>query len=268
MSEKELQQFIVQVTGEAGEYLRNHFYTFKNVIDHDSGARLTNSDVELAEIIHKRITHAYPDHRVVVVGDHTDVPSAEYVWIIDPLEGSNHFLRNIPMYTFNIALQKNGETVAAAVSIPQTNQLFYAFKGMGAYLNGLQTRVSGETDVAKAYVFAELPESKFRDQPNSGNGFDARFGVVKSLAQNVGQLEILRVGSFGLCLVAAGSFDAYVDLSGSSQALSQEAPLLIVREAGGEVVELEKSQNGFTSIMVANKALSEKLSGIINSKKL
>ena len=267
MVEKELQQFIVQVAGEAGEYLRNHFYTFKNVIDHDSGARLTNSDVELAGIIRKRITRVYPDHRVIIVGDHMDASAAEYTWIVDPLEGSNHFLRNIPMYTFNIALQKNGETIAAAVGIPQTNQLLYAFKGTGAYLNGLRTYVSGETDVAKAYVFVELPESKFRNQPNNGHGFDTRFAVVKSLAQNVGQLEILRVGSFGLCLVAAGSFDAYVDLSGSSQALSQQAALLIVREAGGEIVELEKPQNGFTSIMVANKILSESLGGIINSRK-
>jgi len=103
MVEKELQQFIVQVAGEAGEYLRNHFYTFKNTIEHDSGARLTNSDVELAEIIRKRITRAYPDHRVIVVGDRTDAASAEYTWVVDPLEGSSHFLRNIPMYTFNIA---------------------------------------------------------------------------------------------------------------------------------------------------------------------
>ncbi len=257
--DKELKQFIIQLAAEAGEYLRNHFYTFKNVIEHDSGTLITNIDLELAEILTKRISRAYPDHQVIVQGDNQK-PKLPYVWLVDPLEGSSHFSRNIPIYTVNIALQKNGETIMGAVNHSQTHQLFFAQTGGGAYLNGIKIKTSDQADLKKAYIFVELPEEKF----NQAQDFDLKMKQMTALVKNCKQVETFRIGSFGQCLVATGSFDAYVDLSGTSQALSQAASQLIVKEAGGEIIDLQQPHDGFVQIMATNGKLSNQLKEIIN----
>ncbi|MDX9893529.1 MAG: inositol monophosphatase [Patescibacteria group bacterium] len=259
MSEIALKQFIVQVSAETGEYLRNHFYTFKNVIEHDSGNLVTNIDLELAEILHRRISRQYPDHQVIIQGDNAK-PTKDYVWLIDPLEGSSHFSRDIPVYTTNIALQHNGQTILGTVNAAQTNQLFFAQYGEGAYLNGIRIKVSDQVDLAKAFVFVELPEKKFDNQPD----FDQKMELVTQLVKQCRQIETFRIGSFGQCLVASGAFDAYLDFSGTSQALSHAASLLIVREAGGETVDLAALQDGFIQIMATNKQLTDKLKFILN----
>ena len=77
-------------------------------------------------------------------------------------------------------------------------------------------------------------------------------------------METFRIGSFGQCLVASGSFDAYVDLSGTSQALSQAAAQLIIQEAGGELINLAEDNNGFVQVMATNNKLTKKLAAVIN----
>ncbi|NUM25594.1 MAG: hypothetical protein HUU49_03125 [Candidatus Buchananbacteria bacterium] len=259
METKEFKQFIIQVSAEAGEYLRNHFYTFKNVIEHDAGNLVTNIDLELAEIIRTRILKSYPDHQVIVEGDAAE-PSAEYVWLVDPLEGSSHFSRNIPIYTVNIALQHRGKTIMGAVNHPQTHQLFFALRGEGAYLNGIKINVSSQQDAALAYVFVELPEKKFNQNPD----FEKSMKQVTNLVKHCRQVETFRIGSFGQCLVASGSFDAYVDLSSTSQSLSQAAAQLILKEAGGELIDLGTNGKGFVQVMATNANLTNNLQKIIN----
>ncbi|OGF26697.1 hypothetical protein A2477_03180 [Candidatus Falkowbacteria bacterium RIFOXYC2_FULL_47_12] len=242
--------------------MRNRFYTFKNVIAADTGATFTNVDVELAEILRRRIAETYPEHGIVIQGEAKNSSNREYCWYIDPLDGSGHFLRNIPVYTVNIAVRHNGETILAAVNHPQTHQLFFAEQGAGAFLNGLKIHVSAQHTLADAFVFLELPEKKFTAQL-SGQTFAERMSIVQKLAENVRQLETFRIGAFGQCLVASGAFDAYVDLSGSSQAVSQFASALIVREAGGEIVHIAKPQNGFVQTMMANAALMPMLQKLL-----
>lgn len=259
MKDKELKQFIIQISAEAGEYLRNHFYTFKNVIEHGSGNLITNIDVELTEILRKRISQQYPNHQIIFDGESIK-PEAEYVWLVDPLEGSSHFSRNIPVYTVNIALQKSGQTMMATVNHPQTHQLFFAEIGQGAYLNGIKIKTSDQKVLASSYIFVELPEKKFDQHPD----FDAKMKQVTNLVKNCKQVETFRIGSFGQCLVASGSFDAYVDLSGTSQSLSQAAAQLILKEAGGEIVDLGQTNNDFIQIMATNSLLTKELNKIIN----
>lgn len=262
MNNETLKQFIMQLSAEAGEFLRNHFYTFKNVVERERGGVLTNIDVELSEIIKRRIAVAYPDHQVVIDGDELQ-PRAEFVWLVDPLEGSSHFSRNIPIYTVNIALQQNSETILSTVNHPESHQLFFAQRGSGAYLNGIRIGVSNQNDVSQAFIFVELPEEKFKDQP-LGRTFEQRMAIFSQLVQQASQIETFRIGSFGQCLVATGAFDAYVDLSSTSRSLSQAAAQLIIGEAGGELFELEPSHNGFVQVAAANPQLLTALKSIIH----
>lgn len=262
METKKLKQFVIQLSAEAGEYLRNHFYTLKNVVEHESGRLVTNVDIELAKIISQRIADQFSDHDIVIQGgSHLPIKS-EFVWYIDPLEGRSHSARNIPVYTVNLALQHQGETILAAVNHSQTHQLFFAEKGAGAYLNGIEISVSPQADLAKAFIFIELPERKFNNQLADETTFDQRMKIVSELVKKAGQVETFRIGSFGQCLVAAGSFDAYIDLSGSSQKTSQLASHLILKEAGAVIVSLKDAKDGFVQIMATNNQLSQALEWI------
>src|SRR3989338_6085952 len=233
-----LKQFLLQISAEAGEFLRNHFYTFKNVFQQDIGSYVTNVDLELEDILARRLRQTYPEYQLAFVGHDTPASNAEYVWIIDALDGSSHFARNIPIYTCNLALQHRGKTVMAAVNAPETRQLFFAQTGKGAQLNGLDIQVSGQDKLDQAFVYVELPERKFAKQADVSGQVEQGMRALRALIAQTAQVETFRLGAIGQCLVAAGSFDAYVDLSGSSQALSQAAGQLIVRESGGEIINL------------------------------
>ncbi|MAF24971.1 hypothetical protein CL634_05285 [bacterium] len=254
MENVEIKQFILQLSAEAGEFLRNHFYTYKNVYQADVGAYVTNIDLELEETMRRRIKEKFPEHEVVIVGG-KDNPSEVGAnrWVIDPLDGSSHFARGVPIYTTTIAFQKDGQTKYAAVNHPQTNQLYFAEQGKGAKLNGTSIKVSKTNKLAKSYVYLELPEKKFADQP-SGE-FKKSMSKVDELIASAGQVETFRIGSAGMCLVASGSFDAYVDMSGSSTALGQLAASFILREAGGEITDLKPADNGFVQVVGTNGKL-------------
>jgi len=265
MTSKLVRQSILQFSSEAGEYLRSHFYTFKNVFHSDIGSVVTNIDIELTDILVRRVKEIFPDHGIIVHGGESINESADCRWIIDPLDGSSHFSRNIPIYTVNIAFQQAGQTIFGAVNHPQTHQLFFAEKGNGAYLNGINIEVSDQANLAKAFIFVELPERKFSYQPDVAQNFNQNMAVANQLIQQAGQVESFRIGAFGQCLVAAGSFDAYVDLSGSSQALSQAASTLIVQEAGGEVIDIKEPKDGFVQFMVTNRHLTQTLKDLVLS---
>jgi len=266
MEKTDIRNFIIQLGAEAGEYLRNHFYTFKNVVQRDVGGLATNVELELEAIVRRRLQQQFPLHGLVLVGQERMTKSQlDWLWVVDALDGSQHFSRGNPIYSFNVAAQYKGETVFGVINQPQTHQLFFAEAGQGAFLNGIKTVVSAQTDLDKAYIYVELPEQS-EPKPGAINNFEQSVTIINQLIQHTAQVETFRVGAYGQCLVAAGCFDAYVDLSGSSQKLAQAASLLIAREAGADIIELTPENNGKIQVMVTNnkltKAMKEILAGV------
>lgn len=259
----ELEHFLLKLSAEAGDYLRSYFHSFRNVYHKDFKDLASNVDFEVERLIIERIVSHYKDHGIFSEEAGAINPKAEYQWIIDPIDGSAHFVRNIPIYSINIALAKNGETIAAAVNHPTTSQLFFAAKDKGAMLNGLPIHVSNTKDLSDAFVFVELPEQKFADQPSITGDFSARMRIVEELVRSSAQVETYRIGAFGQCLVALGAFDAYVDLSGSTKKWDEAASLFIAEEAGAEVVDLEKRQGDNMRVMVTNSKITDSLKTII-----
>jgi len=258
-----IKQHMLQLSSEAGEYLRHHFYTYKNVFKKQEGGLVTNIDLELEANLVKRIKHKFPDHGIIVHSSKTVNPDAESIWIVDALDGSSHFSRNIPIFTTTLAFQHKGETLMSSVNSPQTKELFFAEKGKGAYLNGIEIKVSEQDDLEKSFVYVELPEDKFLDQEDIGLRYGKYMAIFKDLAIKCEQVESFRIGTFGMCLVASGAFDAYVDLSGSSQKTAQAASRLIVEEAGGEVADLDEPRDEFVRVMACNPRLRGGLAGIV-----
>lgn len=262
-SSDELKHFILKLSADAGDFLRSHFHSFRNVYHKDFKDLASNVDIEVEHLIISRIREHFPSHGIFSEEAGKSNADAEYLWIIDPIDGSAHFVRNIPIYSINIAVQHRGKTVAAAVNLPTTRQLFFALAGSGATLNGLPIRVSSTAALEDAYVFVEFPEQKFATQPSIKENFSHRMKAVEKLVATCAQVETFRIGAVGQCLLASGAFDAYVDLSGSTRKWDQAASLLIAREAGAEIVDLEPPNADTLRVMVTNGKLSKELREMI-----
>jgi myo-inositol-1(or 4)-monophosphatase len=159
-------------------------------------------------------------------------------WIVDPLDGTTNFLHAMPHFAINVALERDGEVVAAVTYNPVTHDLFRAERGRGAFHNDKRLRVSARSRLDEAVIATGIPFL--------GHGGHARF--LKELHQ-VGQrvAGVRRFGSAALDLawVAAGRFDAYWERDLGAWDLA--AGILIVREAGGTVTTVDGGDEMLTS---------------------
>jgi len=161
-----------------------------------------------------------------------------HTWIVDPLDGTTNFLHAIPHFAINIALQREGAIVAAVTYNPISNELFWAEKGKGCYVNDKRLRVAARTRLDETVIATGIPYL--------GHGQHARF--LKELHQ-IGQrvAGIRRFGSAALDLayVAAGRYDGYWERD--LKAWDIAAGLLLVTEAGGKVTDADGGEEMLTT---------------------
>jgi len=180
-------------------------------------------------------------------------------WIVDPLDGTTNFLHGMPHWAISIALEHKGEIVSAVVYDPAKDEMFWAEKGAGAWLNdNRRLRVSGRRSMAEAVFATGVP-----------------FGAKKTLPAMLADLARLMpacagvrrwgAASLDLAFVAAGRFDGYWERE--LQAWDIAAGLLLVKEAGGLVGPVREGDDilGNGSILCANEPLFEGLAKIIRN---
>lgn len=153
-------------------------------------------------------------------------PSAERLWVVDPIDGTLNFSRSIPFYCVAIAYVEDGRARAAAIHSPRTRETFVAHEGGGASLNGLPVAVSGTRRVAQALVATSL---QFRGvtRPRS------RFVMLN---EHCARIRMLGAAALEIAYVAAGRVDLFVH--GALSPWDIAAGGLIAREAGAAVVSL------------------------------
>jgi myo-inositol-1(or 4)-monophosphatase len=152
-----------------------------------------------------------------------------YRWVIDPLDGTTNFLHGIPHFAISIAFEKEGEVLAGVVFDPIHDELFWAEKGKGAYVNDRRLRVAARRELRDCVIATGITHMG-RPEPE-------RF--IKELADLMGQVAgVRRFGSAALDLayVAAGRYDGYWERN--IKAWDMAAGLLLVKEAGGVVSDL------------------------------
>ncbi len=191
---------------------------------------VTDVDVASEQAIVETLLKAYPDH--AILGEESGASrnlndDSEYVWIIDPIDGTTNFLHGYPNYCISIALQHKGVITQAVIYDPVRNDLFTATKGAGAYLNDKRIRVKNHDRIGKALIAA-------------GHGADPR-----ALAEYLRMYEVMASrcqgirssGSAALELanVAAGRVDGFFEKGLKIWDIA--AGSLLVTEAGGIVGE-------------------------------
>lgn len=156
-------------------------------------------------------------------------------WIVDPLDGTTNFLHGLPHWAISIALEQQGEMVAAVVYDPAKEELFTAERGGGAYLNDRRIRVSRRNEMGNSLIGCGLP---VQDWKGRKLGFARQLEKVSDVAAGVRRLG---AAALDLAYVAAGRQDAWWEYGCKPWDIA--AGLLLVKEAGGRFGRMEGEED-------------------------
>ena len=187
---------------------------------------VTEVDHASERVIIDTLLEAYPGHGILAEesGRARGAKDSEHVWIIDPLDGTTNFIHGLPTYAVSIALAVRGQVQQAVVYDPARNDLFYASKGRGAYLNDRRLRVSRRTRLAESLVGTGFPFRK-------GDNFKHYLKIFETVMQSCAGLRRPGAAALDLCYVAAGWYDGFFETG--LQPWDVAAGSLMVSEAGG-----------------------------------
>jgi myo-inositol-1(or 4)-monophosphatase len=218
-----------QIVRDAGRKARDMLH-HAHVLRHKAyGDFVTDGDAAVEEDVISALRKHFPDHGFDSEERDKENAGAEYVWILDPIDGTKYYAKDVPLYSVSLALRRRDQLVLGIVYMPEMDRMYSAEKGRGATLNGQPIHCSSETQLQNAHLCLEIPS---RDVPEADRGL--AFDRLASLVQNAYRVRVLGVASVGLCFCAAGGFDAYANLGSIWKRCDNAAGELILREAGGE----------------------------------
>ena len=221
------------------------------------GDFVSTADLRAERILKTELMRARPGYALLFEeGGATEGTDPHHRWIVDPLDGTTNFLHGIPHFAISIALERDGEIVAGLVYEPTRDEMFWAEKGAGAYLNDRRLRVSARRHLGEALIATGIPFGGRGDQA-------AYLATLVRVAAATSGLRRLGAAALDLAYVAAGRDDGYWECGLSPWDIA--AGLLLVREAGGFVSDLAGGQEMMTSgdVLVANGHLHLPLAALI-----
>jgi myo-inositol-1(or 4)-monophosphatase len=187
---------------------------------------VTEVDQAAERAIIEVLLTAYPGHGILAEesGREHGAKDSDYLWIIDPLDGTTNFIHGFPVYAVSIALAFKGQVQQAVVYDPSRNDLFYASKGRGAFLNDKRLRVSKRIRMSESLIGTGFPFRK-------GDNFKRYVQMFEAVMQNCAGLRRPGAAALDLCYVAAGYYDGFFETG--LQPWDAAAGSLMITEAGG-----------------------------------
>jgi len=255
---------MIKAARRAGKSLVKDFREVENlqVSTKGPGDFVTKADREAERLIKEDLMGARPTYGWL--GEETgETAGADPTrrWIVDPLDGTTNFLHGMPHWAISIALEHKGEIVSAVVYDPAKDEMFWAEKGAGAWLNdNRRLRVSGRRSMSEA-VFSH--GRSVRRQENPARHIGGSGPADAGLCRGCRRLGV--AASLDLAYVAAGRFDGYWERE--LQAWDFAAGMLLVKEAGGMVGPVRDGDDifGRGAILCANEPLFEGFARIIRN---
>jgi myo-inositol-1(or 4)-monophosphatase len=196
---------------------------------------VTQVDQAAEEAIIDVVRNAYPEHGFLAEESGASGADAEFVWIIDPLDGTTNFIHGFPQYCVSIGIQHRGALAHAVIYDPVRNELFTASKGRGAYLNDRRIRVTTLTRLGDALVGTGFPFKEL-------DRLDLYTRQLQTMMKTCAGVRRAGAAALDLAYVACGRLDAFWELGLAPWDMA--AGVLLIQEAGGLVGDL-KGDQGF-----------------------
>lgn len=228
---------MLNIAVKAARRAGNLIYRSADKIDHLTITKKSHADfvseVDRAaeQTIIQTLLEAYPNHAILAEESGAQGDS-EFVWIIDPLDGTTNFLHGFPQFSVSIALQHKGIITQAVVYDPVRNELFTATRGSGAFLNDKRLRVTKRLHLADSLIGTGFPYTKFEHM-------NAYLGIFKDLIQQTAGLRRPGSAALDLAWMAAGRYDGFFETG--LHVWDIAAGTLLITEAGGMISDLHGS---------------------------
>lgn len=222
---------------------------------------VTSADTRTERILIEELSKARPGYGFLgEEGGIVEGKDKSHRFIIDPIDGTTNFMHGVPHFAISIALEREGQLVAGVLYNPVTDDLYTAEKGHGAYHNNKRLRVAGRKELGPCLLATGFP---FKGRP----GHEQSLAEIETMMGLTAGIRRFGTASLDLAYVAAGRFDGFWERG--IQAWDMAAGILLVREAGGMVADLDGGTDMLTkgSILVANEYLQPQLLKLLKAVK-
>ena len=197
---------------------------------------VTNADIKAEKIIIEELMKAKKNYSIISEEDGSKINSdSENVWIIDPIDGTSNFLHGIPHFAISIALKSNNEIISGLIYDPIKDEMFYAEKNSGAFFNNQRIKVSKKKEIEDC-LFATGGKEKV---------------ISDFITRKTGSAAL------DMAYVAAGRYDGY--FQNNLNLWDVAAGIIIVKEAGGIVNEINLSNHNNIKIIASSSRINEKM---------
>ena len=197
---------------------------------------VSNADTNAEKIIIEELMKAKKNYSIISEEDGSKINSdSENVWIIDPIDGTSNFLHGIPHFAISIALKSNNEIISGLIYDPIKDEMFYAEKNSGAFFNNQRIKVSKKKEIENC-LFATGGKEKV---------------ISDFITRKTGSAAL------DMAYVAAGRYDGY--FQNNLNLWDVAAGIIIIKEAGGIVNEINLSINNNIKIIASSSRINEKM---------
>jgi len=251
---------IIRITREAGEIVREGFGKNFSIETKGSLTNLvTEYDKRSESTIINFIKKEFPSHSVLAEESGNHNSGSEYLWVIDPLDGTTNFAHGLPIFSISIGVQKNGKTIYGVVYDVMRDALYTSEFGSGSFCNGRKLSVSQNSNIRKSVLVTGFP---YNIAENPNHAFEHFIAFLKHAR------AVRRLGSAAIdfCYTAEGVFDGFWEVF--LHPWDMCAGKLIVEEAGGLVTDFNGNEINIFSkqILATNKLIHENMITILNEK--
>jgi histidinol-phosphatase len=249
--------FALDIARKAGEVAAEYFRNRTTGTMKSDNTPVTIADQKCERMIREALAQSFPDDEILgeEEGESATKATNKRKWIIDPIDGTYNFTRQVPVWSLLLALEEDGEIILGIVNAPSMGEMYWAEKGGGAFRNGEPTRVS---------TIATLAESQFEfGAPNrlaSDGYWDALRKICEQTYRQRGFGDYLNFGH-----VFEGKAEAAIEIGVKAWDI---APMkIIVEEAGGRYTDLEGGSSIYKGgCLVSNGLVHEDLLKILHSR--
>jgi len=255
---------MIRAAFAAAKFLKRDFGEVEHlqVSEKGPGDFVSHADIRAERTVRAELARTRPDYGFLGEEGGETKGDGRNRWIVDPLDGTTNFLHGVPHFAISIGLERENEIIAGVIYQPISDELFWAEKGNGAFVDtpsarSRRLRVSGRKDPARALVGTGIPHLGKGDHA----GYHAKLAAVTERTAGVRRWG---AAALDLAFVAAGRYDAFFELGLAPWDVA--AGILMVREAGGVVSDIagKPYELGGPSLLASNFGLRDSMVEILS----
>lgn len=248
-------EILKSIAKQAGEIIRGGYHATKEVQHKGVVDLVTQYDVAVEEFAKIKLKEYFPEYVLVGEESHQGAYDFNKAIYIDPIDGTTNFVHGFPHLAISIGVWEDGDPIMAVVYNPILDELFWAVRGNGAYMNDKKLSVSIQNSLQQSLIGTGFPYAKV----NQGIEYHWVINSLSSLLPHIRDIRRLGAAAVDLCYLAEGRIDAFYEID--LKPWDVAAGILILLEAGGKVSNVHNRPYNFydKSIVCSNGLVHEQL---------